>query len=267
VPLLFSNGLRIIEHHEDLTAKEIEYVDRYFMENVYPVLTPMAVDSSRPFPLIRNKSLNIGALVRKKEGDEELEFATVQVPSVLPRIVPIPSEKEGEKVIILLEELVERNIDKLFLNYNIVCAYPFRIMRNADLLIEEEEAGDLLIEIEKQLKKRQWGQAIRLEVEAGMDERLLKIIQDELHIMCVLFTEEVGGVITFVFEADGSLSIETETAEDDYMYDEISSGVLVNKIRNTRQELWESLDLYYRVFVKHEDISALLSEDDSDGEL
>ena len=182
VPLLLSNGLRIIEQHEDLTAKEIEYVDRYFMENVYPVLTPMAVDSSRPFPLIRNKSLNIGALVRKKEGEEQLEFATVQVPSVLPRIVPIPSEKEDEKVVILLEELIERNIDKLFLNYNIVCAYPFRIMRNADLSIEEDEAEDLLKEIEKQLKKRQWGQAIRLEVESGIDKRLLKIIRDELAI-------------------------------------------------------------------------------------
>ncbi len=90
-------------------------------------------------------------------------------------------------------------------------------------------------------------------------EKIPKSIQDELHIMCVLFTEEAGGVITFVFESDGSLSIETE---DDYMYDEISSGLLVSKIRNTRQELLESLDLYYKVFVKHEDISALLSGDD-----
>lgn len=93
-------------------------------------------------------------------------------------------------------------------------------------------------------------------------EKIPQSIQDELHIMCVLFTEEVGGVITFVFEADGSLSIETESAEDDFMYDEISSGLLVNKIRNTRQELLESLDLYYRVFVKHEDISALLTEEE-----
>ena len=93
-------------------------------------------------------------------------------------------------------------------------------------------------------------------------EKIPKSIQDELHIMCVLFTEEVGGVITFVFESDGSLSIETEAAEDDYMYDEISSGLLVSKIRNTRQELLESLDLYYRVFVKHEDISAVLTEDE-----
>ncbi|MBD5454329.1 MAG: RNA degradosome polyphosphate kinase [Lachnospiraceae bacterium] len=177
---LMENGLRLIGSHEELTRSEAAYVDQYFEDNVYPVLTPMAVDSSRPFPLIRNKSLNIGALVQKKNGDGELEFATVQVPSVLPRIVSLPSVEE--KTVILLEEVIERNIHKLFLNYDIVCAYPFRIMRNADLSIEEEETADLLQEIEKQLKKRQWGQAIRLEVEAGMDERLLKIIQDDLHI-------------------------------------------------------------------------------------
>ncbi len=180
LPELMENGLRVIGHHEDLTKAEEKYIDEYFENNIYPVLTPMAVDSSRPFPLIRNKSLNIGALVKKKSGEGELEFATVQVPSVLSRIVPIPSQ-EG-KAVILLEEVIERNIHKLFLNYDIVCAYPFRIMRNADLLIEEEETDDLLKEIEKQLKKRQWGQAIRLEVEAGMDERLLRIIQDDLKI-------------------------------------------------------------------------------------
>lgn len=180
LPQLLKNGLRLIEHHEDLTKAEAAYVDQYFEENVYPVLTPMAVDSSRPFPLIRNKTLNIGALVRKKNGKGELEFATVQVPSVLSRIVSVPEQEE--RAFILLEEVIERNIHKLFLNYDIVCAYPFRIMRNADLSIEEEEAGDLLREIEKQLKKRQWGEAIRLEIEAGMDERLLKIILDDLHI-------------------------------------------------------------------------------------
>ena len=125
----------------------------FYEENVYPVLTPMAVDSSRPFPLIRNKSLNIGALVRKKEGDKKLEFATVQVPSVLPRIVRIPAGKDEKEAVILLEEVIERNIHKLFLSYDIVCAYPFRIMRNADFSLEEDEAEDLLKEIEKQLKK------------------------------------------------------------------------------------------------------------------
>ena len=141
----------------------------------------MAVDSSRPFPLIRNKSLNIGAMVRKKNSDEELEFATVQVPSVLNRVVRIPSKGKTCKII-LLEEIIERNMDKLFLNYDIVCAHPFRIMRNADLSIDEDEAADLLKEIEKQLKKRQWGEAIRLEIESNVDKQLLKILKKELSI-------------------------------------------------------------------------------------
>ena len=179
LPQLKANGLEVIKRHEDLSREEGEFLDRYFAENVYPVLTPMAVDSSRPFPLIRNKSLNIGALVQKKDGTGELEFATVQVPSVLNRIVLLPKQGPVQKVI-LLEEVIERNIEKLFLNYDLVCAHPFRIMRNADLTIEEDEAADLLKEIEKQLKKRQWGQAIRLEVEAGIDKRLLKIIEKAL---------------------------------------------------------------------------------------
>ena len=115
----------------------------------------MAVDSSRPFPLIRNKTLNIAALVQKKNGKGELEFATVQVPSVLNRIVLLPSEGKARRII-LLEEIIERNMHKLFLNYTIVCAHPFRIMRNADLTIEEDEAADLLKEIEKQAEKNIW---------------------------------------------------------------------------------------------------------------
>lgn len=95
-------------------------------------------------------------------------------------------------------------------------------------------------------------------------QKVPQSIQEELRVICVLFTEEAGGVITFVFEEDGALSIETEAAEDDFYYDEISSGLLVGKIRTTRQELLESLNLYYRVFVRHEDLTKLLSEDDAD---
>lgn len=181
-PALAQNGITIIRSHEQLTKEEGDFIDRYFEENVYPVLTPMAVDSSRPFPLVRNKTLNIGAMVRsKKEKTDELEFAMVQVPGVLNRIVELPGE-EGMRRVIFLEEVIERNISRIFLNYDIICAHPFRIMRNADLTIEEDEAADLLKEIEKQLKKRQWGEAIRLEVEDGMDKRLLKFLKKELKI-------------------------------------------------------------------------------------
>ncbi len=180
LPQLKSNGLVIVEQHEDLTKEQAEYVDKYFEENVYPVLTPMAVDSSRPFPLIRNKSLNIGALLCKKGEEEAVEFATVQVPSVLNRVVTLPA-KEGISII-FLEEVIERNIQKLFLNYDVLCAHPFRIMRNADLSIDEDEAEDLLKEIERQVKKRQWGAAIRLEVEDGINKKLLGILKKELEV-------------------------------------------------------------------------------------
>lgn len=206
VPALEKQGIHIISHHEDLTSDQSKYVDRYFQEEVYPVLTPMAVDSSRPFPLIRNKSLNIGAILKVKNETEhngqfrelymshhskkkkqpassDIDFATVQVPSsVLPRYVEIPSEIEGEKSFILLEQIIEKNIGRLFVNYEVLSAFPYRVMRNADLTIEEDEAADLLIEIERQLKKRQWGQAIRLEVESGIDKRLLKTLRQELNI-------------------------------------------------------------------------------------
>ncbi len=180
---LLANGLMICSR-DDLTGKDAEYVDRYFDEFVYPVLTPMAVDSSRPFPLIRNKTLNIGALLKKKEGKDDVDFATVQVPDVLPRIIEIPgSGKEGEvRKVIFLEEIIQKNVSKLFLNYDVLTSAAYRVGRNADLSIDEDEAEDLLKEIEKQIKRRQWGQAIRLEVAAGINNKLLRLIADELKV-------------------------------------------------------------------------------------
>ena len=91
-------------------------------------------------------------------------------------------------------------------------------------------------------------------------DKIPESIKDELHIICVLFTEEVGGVFTIVFEEDGSVSMETNADEDDIYYDEISSGLLISEIRRKRQELFEALQLYYRVFILKEDVSALLDE-------
>lgn len=200
LPLLKLNGLIFTERHEHLTEEQQRFVDNYFADNVYPVLTPMAVDSSRPFPLIRNKTLNIGALLVKKGGkEEELEFATVQVPSVLPRIVRIPNAGQTDQnvhTVILLEEIIERNISRLFLNYDVRCAHPFRITRNADLEIDEDEVEDLLLEIEKQIKKRRWGQAVRLEIEDGADKRLIRLLRREL-----------GMEEDDVYRADGPLDL------------------------------------------------------------
>ena len=148
------------------------------MEEVYPVLTPMAFDPSRPFPLVRNKTLNLAALLKKKEGEGELEFAMVQVPSVLPRLVLLPS-KEGSCRVILLEEIIERNIQQLFLNYDVVTSHPFRIMRNADFSLDEEERW-IYWRKSKAAEEAPVGEVIRLEIEEKADKRLLKILKKEL---------------------------------------------------------------------------------------
>ena len=192
LPLLEQEGLTIVDDYDHLTDEEKAYLDEYYDAEVFPVLTPLAVDSSRPFPLVHNKSLNLGALLKRKNTDgrgilkrekkkkgkkdeEILEFATVQVPGVLPRIIRL-----GDHRIILLEDLIRHFMPRLFVNYDLVCCHPFRVMRNAEMDVDEDEAEDLLKEIEKQLKKRQRGAAIRLEVETGTDPRLVEFLQQDL---------------------------------------------------------------------------------------
>ena len=182
LPELEEEGLLLLLHHEELDERQAKYVDKYFDKEVYPVLTPMAVDSSRPFPLISNRSLNIGALITDKKNPEVTDIATVQVPSVLPRVVEVP-ERDGKRCIILLEEVIKRNLSKLFLTYNIECAHAFRIIRNADLSIDEDEAADLLKEIEKQIRRRAWGEVIKLEVDADINKKLLKELKERLSVV------------------------------------------------------------------------------------
>ncbi len=246
LPQLKQHGLILLTHHEDLDKKQGKFVDQYFHQNIYPVLTPMAVDSSRPFPLIRNKTLNIGALLQDrksvggKEKHAEFDFATVQVPSVLPRFVEIPT-KSGEQGVtyILLEQIIERNIDQLFLNYRVMAAHPYRVMRNADLTIDEDEAADLLVEIEKQLRQRQRGEAIRLEVEEGCDKRLLKILRRELNVKDSDIFQASGPLdLTFLMKLYGLPGyddlktppyqpqpvVELERRKGDFIYDKIKQG-------------------------------------------
>ena len=196
LPLLKKEKLHIVGHEDELTVSESDFINEYFDEVVYPVLTPMAVDASRPFPLVRNKTLNIAALIRKRKDetakkkkkdvylgnvDGDMDFAMVQVPSVLSRVVEIPTESD-ERKLIYLEDIIEKNIDKLFLNYEVISAATFRVMRNAEFKLDEDEALDLLVEIKKKLKKRQWGEAIRLEVEERTDPSLLAFLKNELNV-------------------------------------------------------------------------------------
>ncbi|MBP1743208.1 MAG: Polyphosphate kinase [Firmicutes bacterium] len=181
-PLLGKSGIKVLPG-EELDDSQKAFLQDYFSDMVYPVLTPMAVDSRRPFPLILSKSLNIGILLKHSDGDKEYMFATVQVPAGLPRMIELPgsAEKNG-RYFIFLEEIIMMFLDTLFTGREILCAHPYRITRNADLTIDEEEAEDLLLEIEKSLKKRNWGAGIRLEIDHAVDDRLLNVLKNALDI-------------------------------------------------------------------------------------
>ena len=209
LPKLSEEGLEIISFSE-LSEKEMDFLEEYFHKNIYPVLTPMAIDSSRPFPLIENKKLNIAALIKSRNKDKkekkEYDIATVQVPSVLPRVILLP-QKDGPKRkcrVILLENVIEHYLDVLFLNHEIICSAPYRIMRNADLSIDEDDAEDLLKEIEKSLKMRQWGEVIKFEYEERMDKRLVKYLKKQFKVhSCDMYAFNGPLDLTFLMKCYG----------------------------------------------------------------
>lgn len=163
---------------EALSEQQRDFVNQYYHLHVEPVLTPMAVDASRPFPLILNKTLNIAVLLN---NEDELAYATVQVPSVLERFVEIPHAKQHH-TFIFLEDLIAMHLGELFDSYEIVTYAPYRITRNAGFDLDEDDTENLLNEVEKKLKKRRTGEAIRLEVAQNIDERLYRFLKEELNI-------------------------------------------------------------------------------------
>lgn len=166
---------------KDLNDKQRLFIENLYYKTIFPVLTPMVVDRSRPFPLILNKSLNIALLLENKEDKNEPIFGTIQVPSVLERLVELPS-RENEKHFILLEDIIKMYIETLFTGHNIITMACYRITRNTDQGLNEEEAEDLLEAIEQFIKKRKWGMVIRLEIEHEMSYELLNILTDELEV-------------------------------------------------------------------------------------
>lgn len=184
-PELADKGILFLKPFQ-LDQEQLEFLDDMFTLDIYPVLTPMAIDQSRPFPFLINKSLNICLMIKKTRIDElspkeEGEiFAVVQVPSVLNRFIELPP-KQG-KAFVLLEDVIIAYLHKLFHGYQIISASPFRIIRNLDLPIEEEDAEDLLGKIQQWLKQRQRGTSIRLELAVDTDQRIRDFLQESLHI-------------------------------------------------------------------------------------
>lgn len=182
LPALKQEDIHILKI-SDLTNQQINDLERFFDEQIFPVLTPMAIDAYRPFPLLLNKTINLAvSLVNEFESNHRPLLALVQVPALLNRFIEIPYMEE-ESSFVLLEDIITYFIDKLFNGYKVVSVTQFRITRNADLTIHEEGAHDLLHQIEKELKKRKWGAAVRLEIKADrIDNEILGYLLDELEV-------------------------------------------------------------------------------------
>ncbi|MEB3205072.1 MAG: polyphosphate kinase 1 [Candidatus Sericytochromatia bacterium] len=173
MPALEPHGIRLVRH-QDLPTPERERLARWYLEEVFPVLTPLAVDTSHPFPIISNLSLNLGILVDGPHGGEA--FARVKLPPNLPRFVPVL----GGLAFLPLEDLVTAHVDTLFPEIRVRAIHPFRVTRHADIEIAEDEAVDLLKVVEQEVRKRRFGRATRLEVThrmpAGMREMLVRAL-------------------------------------------------------------------------------------------
>ena len=189
---LKDKGIYLVTY-EQLDEKTKKEMDDYYRHEIYPVLTPMVIDQARPFPLISDKTLNIGLLLKEKL-DGDLVFATIQVPSVLPRLVRVPSE-EGIYHL-LLEDLIKAKLSELFSSHYVLHSSCYRITKNAAMHLDEEDAEDLLETIEQSLKQRKWGEIIRIEIEDAPPREMIEILESELEI------EE-----DYVFRVDGPIDL------------------------------------------------------------
>ncbi len=190
------HGIRVLEYHE-LSSGQRQHVDAYFRDTIYPVLTPLAVDISRPFPHISNLSLNLSILIRDPKGQEQ--FARLKVPDSLPQLVPVQAStnRNGRPLCyVWIEEVVQANLQQLFPGMEVIESHLFHVTRDADFAIQELEGGDLLETVEEGVRKRRFGEVVRLKVDIRMPEHLLKILQTNLEI------EDAD-----IFRVDGPLAL------------------------------------------------------------
>ena len=186
LPELATSGIHVVAH-DDLAPEERKDLRHYFMEKVFPILTPLAVDQSHPFPYISPLSLNLGLMVEAPAGKSAADpkhrhvprFIRIKVPSVVPRLVPVG--KFGTKFV-LLEELIEANLDSLFPGMVVGSCHRFRVTRDADIDIREDEAEDLLRVIQQELRKRRFGSPVRLEISSGMPEEMATYLKESLNL-------------------------------------------------------------------------------------
>ncbi len=174
VPALREHGIQLCRP-DDLNRDQVAFLDAHFQSQVYPVLTPLAIDPAHPFPHLHNKSLNLIIRLEKKGEDPPRQrYAMLQVPSVLPRLVPLPETGDDKRRFILLEDVIGPRLASLFGGYKVASSVPFRVTRNSDLSIQESEVKEnLMSTIQETLRQRKWGAAVRLEILDTADEGYL----------------------------------------------------------------------------------------------
>ncbi len=174
VPALAEAGIRF-SSWDELDDDDLEYLGDQFEQRIFPVLTPLAVDPGHPFPYISDLSLNLAVIVHDADTGER-RFARIKVPPLLPRFVVMP---DGERFV-PLEQVIAAHLDQLFPGMEIGAHHPFRVTRNADLTLEDEDADDLLAAVELELRRRRFGRAVRLELESGVTDEVRDLLQREL---------------------------------------------------------------------------------------
>src|SRR5579862_432500 len=182
LPALDREGIHLLRVSE-LDEETQNALERTFDDSVFPVLTPLAVDSGHPFPYISNLSLSLAVELEEttREG-VELHFARVKIPPTLPRFVAVQDGDSGERRFVLLEDLIAHHLDVLFPGMHVRDSYLFRVTRDADLDLQEDEADDLLRAIESELRRRRFGEPVRLEVEHGMPNYMRDFLCESLEL-------------------------------------------------------------------------------------
>jgi polyphosphate kinase len=175
VPGLAAAGIEVVEY-DSLGAEDHKHLENVFEDSIFPVLTPLAVDPAHPFPYISGLSLNLAVLVRNPKTRKE-HFARVKVPPIFSRFVPV-----GNQRFVPLEDVIGEHLKRLFPGMEVLKVHTFRVTRNEDLEVEEDDAENLLKALEKELLRRRFGPPVRLEVEESMDEEVLELLVSELGI-------------------------------------------------------------------------------------
>lgn len=257
LPDLRHHGIRLLDKKE-LTQQQFRWTKKFFKSEILPVLTPLAIDPSHPFPQLLNKSLNFIVKLNGKDSfGRNIDFAIVQAPRILPRLIRVPSRKNGNNEFILLSNIIQLFISDLFEGVKVEGVYSFRLTRNSDLDIDEDESNNLLESIEQELKNRHYGDVVRLEVTMDCPDNVVDFLQQQ----CEVKDEDV-------YRVNGPVNLSRLASLLDVLdHPELRyppySGYIPDNLRNTPsifQSMEEGDIILHHPFDSFEPIRNLLEE-------